>query len=351
MRSSSPSEARPRPRERDRRRFAPAAVTLAAVLLGGCAWTPGGKALTVDEYRQLEERWAAEHERRVEALLDERFETLRDHGERLEVIERRTQGMLVGLRELEAAQQRAIRETRAGEGASAADGDDAGGKEGARDNTDASGGESDGADDGNESAGGDGLDLGREPDVLASGEPLVFGKQECIGLPEQGLVLRARIDSGANTASLGAIDITEFERDGDTWVRFRIPNKGLGEEALASLENGGQPGGGAEEDGEDVFDEVLDVIEDAGEAENEEEVGVVVESEVYRRVTIIQASGEEERYVVRLPTRIGPLDQQVEYTLTDRRRMTYTVLLGRRMLKDLAVIDVARDFVQPCPPR
>ncbi|MFW5969906.1 MAG: RimK/LysX family protein, partial [Halofilum sp. (in: g-proteobacteria)] len=85
--------------------------------------------------------------------------------------------------------------------------------------------------------------------------------------------------------------------------------------------------------------------------ENEEEVGVSVEAEVYRRVTIVQSSGEEERIVVRLPTRIGPLDQRIEYTLTDRGGMTLPVLLGRRMLRDLALVDVAREYVQPCPPR
>lgn len=300
-----------------------------AVTVGGCAWTQGGQALTVEEYRALEERWAEERERRLKALLDERIAPVRDHEERLRTLERRSEGILVGLRELEAAQRRANRDARVE--------DDGGKSDDAGDDQDAS--DAEGSDD-EES---DDVDLEREPGALTSVEPLVFGSEECIGLPEQGLVLRARIDSGANTASLGAVDIREFERDGDPWVRFRIPYRGIGEDGLS----------GADDDGggdDDVFDEVLDAVDGESESENEEAVGIRVEAEVYRRVTIIQASGEESRVVVRLPTRIGPLDQRVEYTLADRSGMDFAVILGRRLLRDLAVIDVAREYVQPCPP-
>ncbi|WP_067561522.1 ATP-dependent zinc protease family protein [Halofilum ochraceum] len=302
--------------------------------LGGCAWTSGSQALTVDEYRTLEERWADERERRLKALLDERIEPLLEHEERLGTLERRSERILVGLRELEAAQRRANREERADDSGGDGDESNASGDDG---NNGAGSGEGEGK-------GEDGPDLERDPNALTSGEPLIFGAKECIALPEQELVLRARIDSGANTASLAAVDIEQFERDGDPWVRFRIPRAGSGDEAASGAEDG------AGED-EDVFEEVMDAVESAAEAENEEEVGVRVEAEVQRRVTIIQASGEDERPVIRLPTRIGPLERRVEYTLADRGHLTYGVLLGRRFLQDLAVIDVAREYVQPCPPR
>lgn len=320
-----------------------ALVAGVAITLGGCAWTRGGEALTVDEYRTLEERWAEERERRLGSLLDERIEPLLEHEERLRTLERRSERILVGLRELETAQRGANREKHAEDGdgrgsrSSVPDADD--GVPENDDTGDRNEKDSDGTDEG-----GDEPDLEREPNALTAGEPLIFGARECIGLPEQDLVLRARIDSGANTASLGAVDIQEFERDGDSWVRFRIPYTGLGEEGVSGAEDG-------DGEDEDVFEEVMDAVESATETENEEEVGVRVEAEVHRRVTVIQASGEAERPVVRLPTRIGPLEQRVEYTLADRGNMTYAVLLGRRMLRDLAVIDVAREYVQPCPPR
>lgn len=323
-------------------------VACIALTLGGCAWTQGGQALTAEEYRTLEERWAEERERRLEALLDERIEPVRDHEERLRTLERRSEGILVGLRELEAAQRRANRDSRAGED-DEGDPDDGSDEpdESAESDDEGAGGEDQDASDADAGDGQDSADddLEREPDALTAAEPLVFGSEECIGLPEQGLVLRARIDTGANTASLGAIDIREFERDGDAWVRFRIPYKGLGEDGISGADNGDD-----EDDGDDVFDEVMDVVNGDSESENEEAVGVRVEARVHRRVTIVQASGEEERVVVRLPTRIGPLDQRVEYTLADRGGMTFPVLLGRRLLQDIAVIDVAREYVQPCPP-
>lgn len=319
----------------------------------GCTWTPGREVLTVDEYRTLEERWSEERERRLKALLDERFEALREQDDRLRTLERRTEGILAGLRELEAEQRRANRNDRGVDSDAEDPGDDGEGEDGgtsgdAGGSEDAGGGDDDpDASDAEEGAGDNGdsrdVDLEREPDVLASGEPLVFGSKECIGLPEQGLVLRARVDSGANTASLGAIDIREFERDGDPWVRFRIPYKGLGEDGIAGMDDGD-----GEDGDDDVFDEVVEAVD--GESGNAEAVGVRVEARVSRRVTIVQASGEEERVVVRLPTRIGPFEQRVEYTLADRGGMTFPVLLGRRLLRDLAMVDVARDYVQPCPP-
>lgn len=348
---SSCPESVGKPRKVRRRWLSLALVAGAVMTLVGCAGILGDQALTVDEYRKLEERWADERERRLEALLDERIESLQVDEERLQALERRTEGILVGLRELEAAQRRANREARTGdedtddadEGDDGDDGDesdesdDDGERDDDRDSSDSGEGDGGGEDSGN-------VDLDREPDALPSAEPLIFGSQECIGLPEQGLVLRARIDSGANTASLGAVDIREFERDGDEWVRFRIPHKGVGEDGVSGSENDGEDGD------DDIFDEAMDVIDGDSESENEEAVGVRVEARVYRRVTIVQASGEEERVVVRLPTRIGPIDQRVEYTLADRGGMTFPVLLGRRLLQDLAVIDVAREYVQPCPP-
>ncbi|MDH3441120.1 MAG: RimK/LysX family protein, partial [Gammaproteobacteria bacterium] len=42
--------------------------------------------------------------------------------------------------------------------------------------------------------------------------------------------------------------------------------------------------------------------------------------------------------------RLGDQLQTTEFTLTDRGRMTYPVLLGRAFLMDLYVIDVSRSY-------
>lgn len=56
-------------------------------------------------------------------------------------------------------------------------------------------------------------------------EPTLYGRYEYIGLPEIGETLKAKMDTGAYTASLSAKDIELFTRDGEEWVRFRLATK------------------------------------------------------------------------------------------------------------------------------
>lgn len=160
---------------------------------------------------------------------------------------------------------------------------------------------------------------------------LLLGRAEWIALPQQSVVLRARIDSGANTASLHAIDITTFERDGDTWVQFDLPlPNDADEEAIAQ--------------GDD---------EDSAEASDDDDKSprqtVQIEAPLDHYIRIRQASGVEKRPVVKLPIQLGSLSQNVAFTLTDRGDMTYPVLLGRRFMLDLALIDVSQEYIQPRP--
>jgi hypothetical protein len=137
----------------------------------------------------------------------------------------------------------------------------------------------------------------------------VLGRKEIIGSIEwlymdpPGHHYRARVDSGAETSSLSANDVVEFERDGDDWVRFTFDHDGT--------------------------DEPVDF-----------------ELPIKRTVLIRQASSEEadRRVVIELDIRLGDQLQTTEFTLTDRGRMTYPVLLGRAFLMDLYVIDVSRSY-------
>ena len=139
------------------------------------------------------------------------------------------------------------------------------------------------------------------------GEKQILGEVEWVGLPSIGTYLESRVDTGAASSSLSARDITPFERDGEDWVRFKL--------AL------------------DDDDAVVDSLRDKS-----------IEAERVRTARIRQASGTEERAVIELPVKMGSIEQTVEFTLTDRSRLTYPILLGRNFLRDIAVVDVSRQY-------
>lgn len=60
------------------------------------------------------------------------------------------------------------------------------------------------------------------PGLLPAAEKTIFGLNEYVSLPELKLEVAAKLDTGAETASLSARDITRFRRNGETWVRFYL---------------------------------------------------------------------------------------------------------------------------------
>ncbi|MCL5424144.1 MAG: ATP-dependent zinc protease [Gammaproteobacteria bacterium] len=147
-------------------------------------------------------------------------------------------------------------------------------------------------------------------DVLTT--KTMVGRSEWVGFPEVGTYLQARVDSGANTSSLSATEITRFERDGEDWVRFKLA---LNEDDIVV------------------------------ESQRDE----WIEAPIERRVRILQASGEESRPVISLLMTLGPISENVEFTLNDRTHLVYPVLLGRRFLMDIALIDVADTYLHDRP--
>lgn len=133
----------------------------------------------------------------------------------------------------------------------------------------------------------------------------LLGRSEWIGLPTVGTYLDARIASGANTSILSAREITSLERDGKAWVRFKL---GLN-------------------DTDDTVDSVRDNW---------------IEAPVEREVTINDESGGKVRPVVSLLVTLGPIREQVEFILGDRPSEAFPVMLGRRFLMDIAVVDVSQ---------
>ena len=142
------------------------------------------------------------------------------------------------------------------------------------------------------------------PTTQASvGNKELIGAIEWLYMDPPGRHFRARVDSGAETSSLSASDVAEFERDGDDWIRFNFQD---------------------------------DSSDDA----------VHFELPIKRTVLVRQVSSSEpeRRFVVEIDVRLGQQFQTTEFTLTDRSRMTYPVLLGRAFLMDLYVVDVSRSY-------
>lgn len=137
----------------------------------------------------------------------------------------------------------------------------------------------------------------------------VVGGIEKVSLSPPGLVLEARIDTGAESASLDARDMQEFERDGNRWVRFNLVDRDSGE-------------------------------------------GFVIERRIVRHVRILQSSQEsasdaERRPVVEFRLTLGEITQTAEFTLSDRSHLSFPVLIGRNVLQDLMVVDVGRTHIAP----
>jgi hypothetical protein len=134
---------------------------------------------------------------------------------------------------------------------------------------------------------------------------LILGEEEWMYIKAINHNAKARVDTGATTSSISAIDIEMFERDGKDWVKFKLAHSG-----------------------------------------NETKE---FESPVSRIVTIRQSSTEErtDRPVIEVWVQIGDLKTQTEFTLNDRTHMTFPVLLGRTFFRDVAVVDVSKKFVQP----
>ncbi|WP_372998273.1 ATP-dependent zinc protease [Marinobacter sp.] len=134
--------------------------------------------------------------------------------------------------------------------------------------------------------------------------PETLGYVEWVVMQDTTLRLKARLDTGAKTSSLHAVNIEPFERDGEEWVSFQIP--------LGDHED--QPTEG-ELDHEDIILELERPIE---------------------RTVLIKRKGasSQKRYVVMMDFCIAGTTHRTQFSLTDRGKFSYPALLGRRFMRD-----------------
>jgi hypothetical protein len=146
-------------------------------------------------------------------------------------------------------------------------------------------------------------------------EPTLYGRYENIGLPELKQTLKAKMDTGAYTASLSARDIELFKRDGEEWVRFRLAAKGADDSVY-----------------EHLLARISKIKNRAEEGDDEEAVAI------------------STRPVIDLQLCLGKQLRTVEVNLVDRSSFNYPLLIGAKALRKLdAAIDPAKRFTAGKP--
>lgn len=150
------------------------------------------------------------------------------------------------------------------------------------------------------------------PHVATAGATVPAGWVEKLRLEPHGIALKAKLDTGAKTSSLHAEKIETFTREGQKWVRFEM------------------------------------TVDDA----NDRPRTLKLEKRRVRGVLIKEHEGEyDSRPVVEMSFCLGGERHSAEFTLVDRSRFLYPVLLGRRFLAGFAPVDAGKTFTRPlaCP--
>lgn len=124
----------------------------------------------------------------------------------------------------------------------------------------------------------------------------IAGAVETLYVTPIAMPFQARMDTGAETSSLDANNIRPFERDGEKWVSFDVINRKNGEKHH-------------------------------------------FEKPVKRRTTIVRIKHEEARYVVNMSIKMGDELINAEFTLAERDKFNYQVLIGRNILNGRFIID------------
>ena len=61
--------------------------------------------------------------------------------------------------------------------------------------------------------------------IMAKNEAQTYGYVEKVSFPNTNLILSAKLDTGAKTASLNAENISEITNNGIPYLRFTVPTK------------------------------------------------------------------------------------------------------------------------------
>jgi hypothetical protein len=139
----------------------------------------------------------------------------------------------------------------------------------------------------------------------AAGEKKVVGWIEKVRISPGNFIVHAKLDSGAEYSSLDAANLTQFERNGKPWVRF-------------------------------------DLTEREGQK-------ITIERPLLRWAPIKRHNQEPQRRpVIKLGVCLGNIYQETEVNLINRKNYQYRMLIGRKFMEGLVIIDPAAKYtVEP----
>jgi hypothetical protein len=134
--------------------------------------------------------------------------------------------------------------------------------------------------------------------------PIVAGWIETVTFPDYGIMLDAKLDTGADSSSLNVTGLDRFKRNGKTWYRFTL----TGEHGKIAT----------------------------------------IEQQTNRVARIMRAEVKDTRRpIVRLKICLAGQVAETDFTLTDRSDRRTSLLIGRRFLAGRILVDSGRKHLFP----
>ncbi|MEM0542474.1 30S ribosomal protein S6--L-glutamate ligase [Flavobacterium sp. j3] len=135
---------------------------------------------------------------------------------------------------------------------------------------------------------------------------IILGSEEWCSFPELGIpAIKARVDSGAKTSALHAINIAPFIKDDENWVKF-----------------------------------------DINPIQNNLKTVIHCQARLIDKRIVKSSSGfREQRYVIQTTLKIGIESWEIEMTLTNRDSMGFRMLLGREAMSGRILVDPEQKYL------
>ncbi len=135
---------------------------------------------------------------------------------------------------------------------------------------------------------------------------VILGSEEWCSFPELGIpTIKARVDSGAKTSALHAINIAPFIKNDQNWVKF-----------------------------------------DINPIQNNLRTVIHCEAPLVDKRIVKSSSGfREQRYVIQSNLKIGDDSWTIEMTLTNRDSMGFRMLLGREAMSGRVLVDPEQKYL------